>query len=146
MFSGGGMIIAAGILSAGMIIAANIVMERKPWLPSKDELKMMAEDFTPGSLSDLTDNNFEGAKNLFNDLIKHAHISAHHDTEFAAFLTTKCTAFLDAFDAAVHSAVVATIDTTDERTVESTQHTAVGPTEWCSHGPAINGAIFTAVS
>ena len=78
MFSGGGMIIAAGILSAGMIIAANILTERKQWLPSKDELKMMAEDFTPGSLSDLTDNDFEGAKTIFRDLVKHAHISAHN--------------------------------------------------------------------
>lgn len=78
MFSGGGMIIAAGILSAGMIIAANILTEKKQWLPSKDELQLMVDDFTPGSFSDLTDNNFAGAKTVFNDLIKHAHISAHN--------------------------------------------------------------------
>lgn len=80
LFSSGGMIIAAGILSAGMIIAANIITgsERKQWLPSKDELGLMAQDFTPGSFSDLTDRNFEGAKNLFSDLVKHAHVSAHN--------------------------------------------------------------------
>lgn len=78
LFSSGGMILAASILSAGMIIAANILTERNRWLPTKDELKIMAEDFTPGSFSDLTDNNFEGAKTLFSDLLKHVHVSAHN--------------------------------------------------------------------
>jgi hypothetical protein len=69
-----GILVAAGMISAGLVVGATILSERKQEMFSKDELKALTKEITDGAVADLVKDNYAGLKDALKEVLQHVYI------------------------------------------------------------------------
>jgi len=72
-----GILVAAGMVSAGMVVGASIMAERKQEVFSKDEIKELTKQITQGAMAGLADDNYKEMKKMLKEILKDVYIAGN---------------------------------------------------------------------
>lgn len=72
-----GILLAAGMISAGMVVGATIMAEKKQEVFSKEEIKEITKQITEGAMAGLADDNYKEMKKMLKEILKDVYIAGH---------------------------------------------------------------------